>query len=429
MMRESAERANTPQRSAHNPDTLKEDIERCAKCGQCRTVCPVFLETNVEMMVARGRISLAQAVLEGRAAYSRRMEEYIQSCLKCLRCGANCPSGVPYERILQEVRLAMGRDLGVPLLARLIFRLILPHRWVFDLAIRSARIGQWLVPLKREGHMRHLPLFFAGRRWVPSLASRSALRRLRDLQPLPQPKLRVTLFLGCLINYVYPEIADATVSVLRRLGVEVIVPRGQGCCSTPVLSFGDEASARKLAERNLGELLAASPDYIVTACASCGKTLRSEYERLGVVGAEAFGPKVLDISELLDKVSLPALRPLRRKVTYHDPCHLRWGQGVIKQPRALLEQSAAYVEMSEAERCCGGGGSFSLFHYDLAVKIASHKVQAIAESGAETVATNCPGCILHISDRLTAEGRRVPVVHTIQVVEEAMRQEEKGENG
>ena len=407
--------------STKSKRALCDDIERCAKCGQCRTVCPVFAENNVEMMVARGRISLAQAVVEGRARYTRRMEEYIQSCLKCLRCAAMCPSGVPYERILQEVRFAMGRDLGISPLAKTVFRHVLPRRWLFDWCIRTAGVLQSLAPVKRQSQMRHLPLFFAGRRWVPSLARRSALTRLRRVPPVDHPRLRVALFLGCLINYVYPEVAEATVSVLQRLGVEVIVPSQQLCCGTPVLSFGDKEAARHLAEMNARALLASSPDYIVTACASCGKTLKSDYEWLLPDHGEALAKKVLDISELLDRLPVQGARPLERKVTYHDPCHLRWGQNVVAPPRKLLGQCAQYVEMPEAERCCGGGGSFSLFHYDLATRIAAKKLDSIRASSAEVVATNCPGCILHISDRVTAAGMKIPVVHTIQVIEEAMR--------
>ena len=406
--------------STKNTPALCDDIERCAKCGQCRTVCPVFAETNVEQMVARGRISLAQAAIEGRAPYTRRMEEYIQSCIKCLRCTAMCPSGVPYERILQEIRFAMGRDLGISPLAKAIFRYVLPHRRLFDWSITMARVFQSLAPVKREGQMRHLPLFFAGRRWVPSLARRSALKQLRNPRKVEHPKLRVALFLGCLINYVYPEIAEATVNVLQRLGVEVIIPQGQVCCGTPVLSFGDERAAQRLARLNTQALLASNPDYIVTACASCGKTLKSDYEGLVPKEGAVLSKKVLDVSECLDRLSLAVAAPLGRKVTYHDPCHLRWGQNVVREPRKLLEQCADYVEMPEAERCCGGGGSFSLFHYDLATKIAAKKLDSIAASGAEVIATNCPGCILHIADRLTAAGMRKPVVHTIQIIEEAM---------
>jgi glycolate oxidase iron-sulfur subunit len=236
-----------------------------------------------------------------------------------------------------------------------------------------------------------------------------------------RPKLRVALFLGCLINYVYPEIAEATVAVLGRLGVEVVIPQGQVCCGTPVLSFGDEQAARRLATMNTEALLVSGADHIVTACASCGKTLKSDYEWLVPDQGAALAKKVLDVSELLDRIPVQGARPIERRVTYHDPCHLRWGQNVVAPPRKLLGQYAQYVEMPEAERCCGGGGSFSLFHYDLATRIAAKKLDSIAASGAEVVATNCPGCILHISDRVTAAGMKIPVVHSIQIVEEAMR--------
>ncbi|MEW6356210.1 MAG: (Fe-S)-binding protein [Planctomycetota bacterium] len=401
---------------------LAEEIARCAKCGKCRSVCPVFLETGTETMVARGRIALAEALIEGEAKFTGRFEEYINTCLKCLRCESLCPSSVNYHMILDSIRQEMARRQGVAPLARMIFRLMLPHRWLFDLGLFGAAIGQRLVPLRREGPMRHLPLFFMGRRWIPTLSRRTAINMFNPTRRLKSPRMRVGFFVGCLINYVYPEIARSLIRVLNYFDIEVVVPRGQVCCGTPVLSFGDEASARALARRNLREFDRDDLDYIVTACASGGRALKTEYPLLLGNAWNSVGPKVLDISEFIDRFINIDIRKLSEKVTYHDPCHLNWGQGVVEAPRAVLRRVADLVEMPGAERCCGGAGAFSLFHYDLSMQIADHKMSAIRESGAPTVATGCPGCMLQIADRTTDAGLRVRVVHPIQILDEALAQ-------
>jgi len=401
-------------------DRLEEELARCARCGQCRSVCPVFLETGEESQVARGRIALAEAVLQGRLGLSRRVVESFRSCISCMRCGAQCPTGVGYEAVLHAVRFGIARDLGVPWLARLIFRWLLPRRWLFDLVLRWSALLQRLVPLPRRGAMRHLPLFFAGRRWIPELARRTALRRYpRPISP-ERPKGRVAFFTGCLINAVYVDIADDLVYVLRRLGYEVVLPGDQVCCGTPVLSYGDLESARRLARINRDAFLAAGADIVVVACASCGRTLKTEYPRLLGEDWTAGRFRILDTAELLAGERLEGVAPLSRKVTYHDPCHLNWGQGITREPRDMLRRCADYVEMRDAERCCGNGGTFSLFHYDLSVRISEHKVRAIGESGADVVATNCPGCRLQFADRLAAAGSQVESLHTVQVLRRAM---------
>ena len=403
---------------------LRAEIAQCAKCGKCRSVCPIFLETGAETMVARGRIALAEAVLEGQAQFTGRFEEYINTCLKCLRCESLCPSGVNYHVILDEMRKAMARTQGVSPIARLVFRLLLPHRWLYDMALFGASIGQHLVPLRRRGSMRHLPLFFMGRRWIPRLARRTALYGLGRTRRLRNPRMRVGFFVGCLINYVYPEIAESVVRVLNRFNIEVVVPRHQVCCGAPVLSFGDEPQARVLARRNLRALDRSDLDYVVTACASGGHTLKSDYpDLLGEEWSEV-GSKVLDIMEFIDRFVRIDTDRLPTRVTYHDPCHLRWGQDVVDAPRSVLQQAAHFVEMREAERCCGGAGAFSLFHYDMSIRIADHKLESIREAEADTVATGCPGCILQIADRAADRGVAARIVHPIQILDEALAETE-----
>ena len=399
---------------------LLREASRCAKCGKCRSVCPIFLETGDESAVARGRITLAEAVIDGRLELTDKVKAYMWTCLKCLRCSAVCPSGVAYEMILQGMRDQIAVQRGVPWLARVIFNVVLPRRWLFDTIMRLGQLSQRVLPLRREGLVRHLPLAFLGHQSIPALERRTALKLLRGHEPKGgRPK--VGLFLGCLTNYVYPRVALALIDVFDRAGYDVVTPPSQVCCGTPVLAFGATAAGQRLAATNVAAF--ADCDAIVTGCASCSRTLKCDYEGLLGEPGRALSERVFDASEFLAKEgAIEKLRPSAGSpqapagtVTYHDPCHLNFGQGITQPPRQLIETAAELVEMAEPDRCCGGAGAFSLFHYDYACQIAAHKVDMIARTGAAVVATTCPGCMLHLADRLHAAGSDVQVKHTLEV--------------
>jgi glycolate oxidase iron-sulfur subunit len=228
-------------------------------------------------------------------------------------------------------------------------------------------------------------------------------------------KGRVAIFTGCLINSVYPEVAADLAAVLERIGYEPILPQGQTCCGAPLLNFGEAAAARRVAEINRRALADSGAETVLTPCAACGHTLKSAYPRLLSPDWTGGTFRILDATEFLAGAELGPLAPLAKKIAYHDPCQLRWGQRITEPPRELLRRCARYVEMPGAERCCGGGGAFSLFHPDIAGKIADRKVRSIRESGAEVVATACPGCMLLLSAHLPE-----PPLHVIQVLRRAM---------
>ena len=256
----------------------------------------------------------------------------------------------------------------------------------------------------------------------------------RDTAP-GAANLKVAFFVGCLIDKLYPQVADAVLKVLDHHGVGVYLPAGQGCCGIPALSGGDPQTFRQLVRHNL-KLLddpAAPCDYLVTACATCSSTIKqlwplmmqdsppAEQERL-----KALAAKTLDISQfLVDKVGVaPAAGPEdgRTPLTYHDPCHLKKSLGVVAQPRALLQANPAYIlkEMPESDWCCGCGGSFTLQHYEASAAIGQRKRDNIALSGCRVVATGCPACMLQITDMLSQAGLRVQVKHAVEIYAESL---------
>ncbi len=270
--------------------------------------------------------------------------------------------------------------------------------------------------------MRHLPLMFMGKRWIPTLAKKTTLQKFRTTRKLKNPKMRVGLITGCLINYIYVDIAEAVIDVLNRMNIEVVIPQGQLCCGTPSSSMGDHKSSKKLAEVNREVFESHNLDAIVSACATCTKSIKLDYLRTLGPSWQQMSDKIYDISEFIEKHCGDdyKTKPLEEKVTYHDPCHLMWVRGITDEPRDILKKSSDFVDMDMAGSCCGGGGIFTIIHYDLTLKMLERKVKSIERSGADTVATNCPGCIMQIADGFAGKDSSVKTTHSIQILQKAM---------
>ena len=396
-------------------------MQKCARCGKCRSVCPVFAELKDEAFVARGRIWLFEALKRGDISASPELRRIMSACLMCQRCTEICPSGVQFMHVLKSARERLAKEMGLPFGSSFVLRHIITRRRLFDLAIRTASVVQQIVPGKRKGNLRHLPLFFKGGKWLPPISKNPALRRHSETTKIHGARMRVALFIGCLTNYVYPEIVDATIELLHTAGVETVVPASQLCCGTPAIAFGDLDAARALARRNRESLKSAECDYILTVCASCGRTLRHEYAELLGCEGPAFGVPVLDVCEFISMHTNISFERLEETVTYHDPCHLRWGQGVEKEPRDLLERSCRFQEIRDDMYCCGQAGTFHVFYPEIAEMIGRRKIESIASSDAREVATGCPGCMLQLNDLIAASGIDKKALHTVEVLARSAR--------
>jgi Fe-S oxidoreductase len=239
---------------------------------------------------------------------------------------------------------------------------------------------------------------------------------------------RVAFFPGCAVTYFQPDIGQAARVVLDSLGYEVVIPSGLACCGRPYLSLGDRSAAEDLARKNAGILSSLDAEVIVTACASCGLTFKKDYPALlAPSGGEHV--RVLDIHEFLDgKLDGVVLRPVRERVTWHDPCHLGRGQGLAKTARGVLRAvpGIELAEMQEPDRCCGFGGVMRMSHPSLSGAIGGRKARDIMTTGAQRVVTGCPGCRMQIADSLRRAGSSASVVHTVQVLAESLGCESSG---
>jgi glycolate oxidase iron-sulfur subunit len=247
--------------------------------------------------------------------------------------------------------------------------------------------------------------------------------------------IKVAFFVGCLIDKIFPQVAEATIQVLKHHGVGIYMPEVQGCCGIPAASSGDTATFKRLVQYNLEIFEDEKFDYLVTACATCTSTIKEVWPVLLQKESEDLCARVKKISEktldihqfLIDRIKLkPELRtktPKTVAITYHDPCHLKKTLGVSAQPRAVLKANPGYQlkEMAQPDACCGMGGSFNLQYYQISSEIGRRKRDNIKASGCEVVATGCPACMLQLSDVLSRSKDHIAVRHPIEIYAEALK--------
>ncbi|WP_148136853.1 (Fe-S)-binding protein [Candidatus Formimonas warabiya] len=411
---------------------VDEMLKKCNRCGACQSVCPVYAELGVESGLARGKIQLVRGLKQGELVWSPGIAKRMDLCLQCKRCTVNCPGGTEGDALIRWGRAEAQKKVGVPFLYKLIARFLLPRREIFTSALTMGKFGQKILfrpGPNGQGQLPRIPLGLDQRRVIGTLASQTLKQRLPQVNPVPSPVLKVVYFSGCMANYLYPQVGEALVRVLNQNRVEVVVPKLQHCCGMPVYSSGDFETARIMAQENIKVLAGVAADAIVVSCGSCGLALKEHYPELWADGSELrekarqVGEKVKDITELVALLDFTkGLGRLDGKVTYHDPCHLRNGMKVARQPRGILKSipGLTFIETQQGH-CCGSGGSFSLKHYDLSAKITDCCQEELSRTGAEIVATGCLACRMQLEDGIAQKGINLQVRHTVELLDHSYR--------
>lgn len=392
-----------------------ENINECSKCGICRSVCPIFLAVNDEVISPRGKISLVEAFLEEKIKDIERYADIVRSCIKCTRCSNVCPVGVRVEKIIQWARELLHSEIPTDAKEAFKYFLLDPSDFLHKKFHENARNQQSAFPLW------FLPLLFHNKAYLPELSERTVLEKYNEyIKADKNASIQVSLFVGCSINYSNTFIADSAIEVLKKLNVDVAIPKDQLCCSAPLLLYGNIEGAKEFALQNIKALMAIEPDAIITLCPACGVTLRQDYEDIINDNISNFTNKVYDISEFIDIHTNYKIKKMDFSVTYHDPCYLRLGQKVFNEPRQILAKSAELIEMEDADKCCGLGGALALFHPEISEQIGKTKIESIIQTKADIVATGCPGCIMFIKEMLRRSGIYKEVLHTIQIFEQGL---------
>lgn len=401
---------------------LTEELYRCIRCGSCTAVCPVYSEVKREMAVARGRLRLVREHIDGNLELTVKMRDYLDLCLGCRACVVNCPPRVPTDEIIRSARAKYAIKQGQPLVRHVMLSHVLnkPERFSFTLGsiklVRNTGLNQ-LLPKKLKVKEDLLPP-------LPERTFKEILKTLK----LKKSDKKVGFFLSCMDNNVFPQVLLSAISILEKQGYEVIIPTNVVCCGAAHHNYGDMENARKLAIQNIRAFSGVEVDVILTDCASCGSTMKTYGELFKEAKEEkealSFAQKVLDLNEFLQDKLKPSETSLETTVTYHDPCHAVRYQNSKEAPRKILASSGVKVEeMAEADRCCGGGGTFNIFHYQLSMKILDRKIENVKKTGASILATSCPACRIQLAHGIKRHGLSIEVFHPIEILAKSVQKE------
>ncbi|MFY9610807.1 MAG: heterodisulfide reductase-related iron-sulfur binding cluster [Blastocatellia bacterium] len=425
-----------------------ENLLTCVHCGLCLPSCPTYRVLGNENDSPRGRIYLMRAVVEGKLSIGDAFISHIGLCLGCRACESACPSSVPYGHLLEASRseVAQGK-LERRFFGGRVLRLVLNHVFTRPRVLRFAMaIAKWL----RDGGTAQLAFetkLISGRlRFAVALllASRSPLARLSArpksstagmrARAHTSDAVRVALLRGCVMEGLFQATNRATERVLVKNGFELVEAERQVCCGALHVHAGELETAKELARRNIEAFLETACDRVIVNAAGCGAAMKeygalladdSRYEKR----AREFSSKVRDVSEILteERIVLPGT-PVMRQVAYDAPCHLIHAQRIVQAPVQLMTEipGLTVVLLRGYETCCGGAGLYNLQHPGLSYEVLRDKLEAIFESGADTIATPNPGCIMQIGAGLLLTGSKIDVVHSIELLDAAYAERKRG---
>jgi glycolate oxidase iron-sulfur subunit len=405
-----------------DPDTSESEkiLRACVHCGFCTATCPTYVLGGNELDSPRGRIYLIKDMLEHDRPATPEVALHIDRCLSCLACMTTCPSGVHYMHLVDHARVHIERTYRRPLGQRVLRALlanVMPYPRRFRLALAAALATKPLAPLAAALGLKRLAamLGLAPRSWPQ-----------RPLEPRTFPALgsprqgRVILLAGCVNDVLAPEINAATIRVLTRHGIEVVIADGAGCCGSLVHHLGRDHEALAQARANIDAWSAVKgADSILINTSGCGTTVKDYGFMLRTDPAYAeraarISGLAKDVSEYLAGIPLKAdAQPPGLVVAYHSACSLQHGQRITRQPKDVLGKVGFQVrDVPEAHLCCGSAGTYNILEPDIARRLRERKVGTIEKLRPDVIAAGNIGCITQI-----AAGTELPIVHTVELVD------------
>ncbi len=415
-------------RSILNDPEFK-DMFCCVRCGACLNVCSAFRLVGGHVYGGSVYTGGIGTLLTAFLTSKDRAQNIQNLCLQCKKCNEVCAGKLDIAGMILKLRTRYAQQDGLNPIHKFALDTVSDRR-LFHSMLRIASLAQGEL-VKGQPMIRHMPMFLsnltAGRS-LPSVAPAP----FRDVLPtitqnVPNPKGKIAIFTGCLLDFVYVDIAKAVVKGLNMCGYVVEMPEGQSCCGAPAVYMGDMENAKKNAIYNLDALALDKYDYIVSACPTCTHALHDYKEWFkddpeNLKKAQMIADKTYDFSKL---VSILGGMPgegdgVPVKITYHDSCHMRRTMGVYKEQRELLTNTKGVelVEMNECDSCCGFSGSYSIKYPEISGPILQNKINNILATGADVVAVDCPGCLLQIRGGLDARNSDIEVKHTAQILVE-----------
>jgi len=414
-------RTEFTQDQLRDPETARSNdiLRSCVHCGFCTATCPTYKVLGDELDSPRGRIYLIKDMLENDRAPDEKTVRHIDRCLSCLACMTTCPSGVHYMHLVDHARAYIERRYRRPAgdrALRWILTKILPYPSRFRLALLAARMGRPFAALVPDARLRAM-LDMAPRRIPP-------VSRNDDPQTFPaegERIRRVALMTGCAQRALNTDINDATIRLLTRLGCEVVVAEGAGCCGALTHHMGKTTESHRTAARNIrawtAEIDGEGLDAVVINTSGCGTTVKDygHMFRNDPLASDAarVSEIAMDVSELLAGLDLPVSTSGDLKVAYHAACSLQHGQKVKTLPKDLLKLAGfEVVEPADSHLCCGSAGTYNLMQPKISRQLKDLKVRTLEATAPDVIATGNIGCMMQIG-----QATGVPVVHTVELLD------------
>ncbi|EYD77313.1 Glycolate dehydrogenase, iron-sulfur subunit GlcF [Rubellimicrobium mesophilum DSM 19309] len=394
-------------------------LRSCVHCGFCTATCPTYMVLGDELDSPRGRIYLMKEMLETGRDPDPATVKHIDRCLSCLACMTTCPSGVHYRHLVDHARAYIEERYKRPWSDRMLRRLlawVLPYPGRFRLALLGAKVGRpfagWLPDKRLQAMVRMAP------RLIPPVS------RAEDPQTHPaqgERRMRIGLLTGCAQRALNPGINEAAIRLLTRMGAEVVIPRGQGCCGALTHHMGKEDEARAMAAGNVrafAEEHAREPlDAIIVTASGCGTTVKDWGHLLArtpdAEAAEAMGALGRDVTEVLARLDLPELPDRGMRVAYHSACSLQHGQRVKVEPIALLKRAGFTVaQPRDSHLCCGSAGTYNILQPEIAGELGRRKAETLEETRPDVIVAGNIGCLMQIG-----ANTGVPILHTVELLD------------
>ncbi len=411
----------TPEQLA-DPDiaVANEVLRACVHCGFCTATCPTYALLGDELDSPRGRIYQIKDMLEADRGAPEPVVKHIDRCLSCLSCMTTCPSGVHYMHLVDIARAHIENTHIRPRperMLRALLALVLPRPGLFRLALYGAMLARplrGLMPRRLKAMLSLAP---------KRLSSPSSIDRPQIVPPRGPRRGRVALLTGCAQQVLNPGLNEATARLLTRHGIEVVVPRGMGCCGALVHHMGRTDAAHDQAAANIEawtrEMDRGGLDAIIINASGCGTQVKDygfmfRSDRKMAEAARRVSAITRDITEYIAEIGLgDTVRHGAFPVAYHSACSMQHGQKITTLPKDLLRQAGFEVrDIAEAHLCCGSAGTYNIMQPEIATKLRDRKVAHIEATGAPVIATGNIGCMAQI-----AGGTQLPVVHTVELLD------------
>lgn len=410
----------TPEQLA-NPDTARsnEILRACVHCGFCTATCPTYQILGDELDSPRGRIYLIKDMLENERVPDEKTVKHIDRCLSCLACMTTCPSGVHYMHLVDHARAYIEDRYKRPWSDRALrwmLAQILPHPTRFRLALLGAKIGRPFAFLMPDARLR--AMLEMAPKSIPPVSRNDTPQ---SFAPTAPRRRRVALMTGCAQKALNTDINDATIRLLRRLGCEVVVARGAGCCGALTHHMGKIDQSHASAAANIrawvSEMDGDGLDAIVINTSGCGTTVKDygHMFRNDPLAADAARVSAIarDISEVLMDLDPPEGTDRGLTVAYHAACSLQHGQKIKTFPKDLLKRAGfRVVEPADPHLCCGSAGTYNLMQPEISQQLKSRKVRTLEARKPDVIAAGNIGCMMQIG---SATG--IPVVHTVELLD------------